>query len=62
MNTQFTDQQKLAELEKEIAYRWAVFGRLVRSGKMKQTEMDFRIGVMQAIRDEIRNRVQGRLL
>lgn len=57
----FTDAEKLKEVKDEIAFRWRVYARRVAEGKMTQTAMDRRIGLMQAIRDDYERRVQGRL-
>lgn len=52
-----TDAQKLKEVEREIAYRWKVFGKLVANRKMTSAAMHQRIAIMIAIRDEYRERV-----
>ncbi len=62
------DADKVAELEREIKARWQVYPRLVSAGKISQRQMNHRVAVMIAIRDEIRARVaraaceQGSLL
>jgi len=63
-----TDAEKAAELEREIKARWQVYPRLVSAGKISQRQMNHRIAVMIALRDEIRARIgradsqQGSLL
>ena len=39
----FTTQEKLAELERELVFRRRVYGNMVASGAMRQSEADFRI-------------------
>jgi hypothetical protein len=57
-----TDAEKLAEVKKEIEYRWFVYPKRVAAGKMKQAEMDKRLAVMRAIKDDYEIKVEGRLL
>jgi len=63
-----TDAAKVAELDREIKARWQVYPRIVSAGKISQRQMNHRIAVMIALRDEIRARAaraaceQGSLL
>ena len=45
----FTTQEKLAELKRELVFRRRVYGNMVASGAMRQSEADFRIAVMEQI-------------
>lgn len=47
-------EDKIEELEREIKYRWSVYGRMVANGKMRQEVMDRRILVMRAILEDYR--------
>ncbi|ELT47407.1 hypothetical protein [Brucella intermedia] len=53
--SRFTAKQKLAEAERELAYRHRVYRRLVSTGKMKLEEAQRRIGIMTEIVDDYRN-------
>ena len=57
-----TDEEKLREVKREIEYRWFVYPKRVAAGKMKQAEMDRKLAVMLAIRDDIERRINGRML
>jgi len=57
---QYSSQAKIAELEREIRFRYDVYGRLVAKGKMKPEVRDYQIGVMLAILDDYR--AHGRTL
>jgi hypothetical protein len=57
-----TDAVKLAEVRKEVEYRWFVYPKRVAAGKMKQAEMDRRIAVMRAVMADYEAKVEGRLL
>lgn len=50
--------EQLAEVEKEIEYRWRVYKRQVQNGRMSSKQMYTRIAIMIAVRDGLRVRVE----
>lgn len=50
--------EQLAEVEKEIEYRWRVYKRQVQNGRMSSKQMYKRIAIMIAVRDGLRVRVE----
>lgn len=52
MSKEFTVTQKIAELKREIAMRHRVYPNWVSSGRMKQEEADWQIGVLESIKSD----------
>ena len=46
-----TIEEQLAEVQREIGMRYAVYSRRVESGKMTQADADHKIEIMKAVRD-----------
>lgn len=57
--TEFTTQEKLKAIEKELAMRRNVYAKWVASGKMKPFHAEREIAVMEAIRDDYANAIFG---
>ena len=53
MSTEFSPEEIIQELRREITQRKRVFGRWVEQGKMTQKLMDKRIALMEAAIDLI---------
>ncbi|WP_244396166.1 hypothetical protein [Afipia carboxidovorans] len=59
---EFTLEEKLEEIEREIAQRHRVYPRLVAAGKLRQTKADKQMALMIAVRDDYRTKIsQGPL-
>jgi hypothetical protein len=50
----YTIDQEIKELKREIGMRYAVYPGQVRAGKMKQVEMDERIGLLESIIERLK--------
>jgi hypothetical protein len=48
-----TIEEQLAEVQREIGMRYAVYTRRVASGKMTQADADHKIEIMKAVRDTL---------
>lgn len=59
--TEFTDQEKLKEIEQEIDFRRFVYGKKVKAGKMKLEIAQRKIQIMLAIRDDYQKTISGDL-
>ena len=53
----FTDQDKLAEIEREIGFRHHVYGKRVKAGTMTSAAAQRKIQIMNAIADDYRDRI-----
>lgn len=53
----YTPADKLACVERELAFRRRVYARRVDAGKMSQKNADKEIGCMEAIRDDYKREV-----
>jgi len=61
--SEFTPEDKLRAVEREILMRRRVYARYVQEGKMKQQQADQGIAVMEAIAEDYAKEVaKGRLL
>lgn len=59
---EFTLEEKLKEIEREIAQRHRVYPRLVAKGSLRQATADKQMALMIAVRDDYRNKInQGPL-
>jgi hypothetical protein len=56
----FSLDDKLKVIERELALRKQVYPGSVKTGRMKQAEADFQIGVMEAIAIDIRRAIERR--
>lgn len=54
MTPEFTREEKVSELAREVAMRRNVYAGQVRKGKMTQVESDRRVGIMEAVLDDIK--------
>jgi len=54
----FTLEEKLKEIEREIAQRHRVYPRLIDAGKIKKTTADRQLAVMIAVRDDYRDKLK----
>ena len=52
----FTKDEKIAALDREIALRQRVYPRLIRQGRMLESDADREIMLMTAIRDDYSSR------
>jgi hypothetical protein len=50
----YTIEQEIKELKREVGMRYAVYPGRVRAGKMKQAEMDERIGLLESTIDRLK--------
>lgn len=55
----YSDQAKLAEIEREITMRERVYPRLVAKGAMRAAEAPYLIAIMRAVADDYRARIRG---
>jgi hypothetical protein len=53
-----TDDVKLRELERELRYRWSVYPRWVKAGKMTQQTADKQRLILEAIVEDYRDKLQ----
>lgn len=56
---QFTDQEKLHEIEKEISRRRYFYKRMVTAGKMKMDDARRQILLMKEIASDYQSRIKG---
>jgi hypothetical protein len=61
MSSDFSIDDLVACVRRELAQRRRVYGRLVIEGKMKGKDADREIALMQAIRENLENQQQPRL-
>lgn len=59
---QFTSDQKLAAVERELSFRRRVFERRVAEGKMGREKADYEIAVFEAIATDYRERIEAERL
>ena len=52
--TTFSIDQQIEEVQVELKFRSEVFPRLVRSGKMRQSEADYRTARMEAVLETLK--------
>jgi hypothetical protein len=55
----YSNEDKLAAVERELGYRRRVYARRVAEGKMTQKLADEQIAVFQAIAEDYRDRAAG---
>lgn len=55
---EYIPAQKLKAIEREIAFRRYVYPSRIASGKMKQADADFQIGIFEAIAADYREKVR----
>lgn len=58
----FTTDDMVKELDREVALRQRVYPRWVESGKMKPLEARRRIALLQAVRERLRKDLEGERL
>ncbi len=54
----FTNEQKLAEVNREITQRHRVYGRMVKQGKLDPKRAQLLIRIMQAVADDYAAKVK----
>lgn len=54
----FTLEEKLKEIEREIAQRYRVYPRLIDRGTIRRETADRQIALMVAVRDDYRNKLK----
>ena len=54
-----TIEEKIAELERELRYRWYVYPLLVKGGKMNQQTADNQKLILQSIIDDLYQKKSG---
>lgn len=58
MNLNFTNEDKLKELDREIMQRHRVYPRLIAKGTIKRDTAQRQLAIMQAIRAEYADKVK----
>lgn len=54
---EFTAREKLAEIEREIAWRHRVYARAIKAGRMPAKDAQRRIQIMNAIAEDYRRAI-----